>query len=300
MKRALAVAAVILVVGVTLMSGQAVGAAGSLPEGVPVALQGWVAEVSETTLILDGYTGQATVVLTENTLVGDATGAEGRARLEVGKPVVVGGILHPSGEITALSIHPVPRYRVPQHRVSGRVLARGQDRLLVEMRPLMVQVIVGESTRLVVPGVPDPTLEDITISQAITALGQWEERAFQARVVIAHPRARRPAAVAGFISEVSGNSVLLETERDTVTVMVTDRTRILLVDNPQASIANLQAGMEVRAIGMWEEPGVLTARLIAEAGVRPPGGPRGIPHRSGRLPMPGLLFQPSRAAPPAP
>ncbi len=277
--------AVLLVIGV--WGGTSlVAAQGSGPvEGIPVTLHGWVQALQGDVLVLEGYGATVDVLLTDNTLIGGKVGEEGRALLETGKAVWVRGRLADDGSITAYMIRPVPKQHAPRQRIQGVVVAKDAGSLIVETPLWEVVVTVDENTRIIVPGVEQPSLNDIAIGQRIMALGRWEDRTFYARVLALAPRHGKPVVVSGAVSDVGDSSLVLETDNGSVTVLVSDRTRIRLQGVPNATLADVEVGMELHALGKWQEGQegqVLEARVLTD---RLPRFGRG--GRPGHTPRPG-------------
>ncbi len=270
--------------------------------GVPVTLQGWIQNLNGDTLTLEGYGATTNIILTDTTLVGGKTGQEGRALLKEGKPVWVRGHLAADGRITAFIIRPVSRRQFPRYTVHGVVSAVGDSDLLVEMPQWEVQIVVSDTTRIVMPGHTNATLNDINVGTPIIALGRWHGHAFQARALIVTPPHQRPVTLSGFLVEKAEGRLVLETEKGEDTVTFTAETRIRLRDHPKATVDDLNVGTRLTVVGQWTGSHVLQARLITNVPpIRPHRQPHARPNRPGprsrtEQPTPGRFPAP----PPAP
>lgn len=141
-------------------------------------LEGEVTAIAGTTLTLE--TRHATVqVLTGGSTLFRVPGVEdaGLEDVLVGDGVVCGGVWQDGGSFQALVVH-VKRESMAPGRpggVRGRVLAVFSDSLTLGTHHGPVSVLVNEETQIRIPGVENPTLEDIEVGFQAGAQGVWSE-----------------------------------------------------------------------------------------------------------------------------
>lgn len=126
-----------------------------------------------------------------------------------------------------------------------------------------VPVLVGEGTRFYVPGVVDPTLEDVEVGDRVVVLGRRGERAFRAQLVgVVDPQAELGRR-AGQVTSVEGNVVTLATPSGESHAVHTDPYTIFHipgVDEP--GLEDIQVGQAAIAAGVQNEDGSLQAILL--------------------------------------
>lgn len=265
MKRALTGGIVMVALVLGLLGGVYwASAQSSTTAGVPITLHGWVQAIGDSTITLEGYDATTVVTLSDATLIGNKQGEEGRALLKVGAPVWIRGHLTQDGSVIAYIIRPVNVHKFPRHHVAGIVTVVGANDLLVETPEWEVKVVVTDSTRIVVPGNAQASLNDIQVGNTVTVLGKWQEHVFNARAIIVTPPVHRPVAVSGFLVDKGNDRLVLETERDEVNVLLTEQTKIRLKNIPNATVDDLKIGMRLTALGEWTDSHVLQARVITD------------------------------------
>jgi len=126
-------------------------------------------------------------------------------------------------------------------------------------------VITGEETRFIIPGVEEPSIEDVQVGDPLLALGRpSDEGNLVARVVaVVTPGQVRRHTIRGVITALEGDTIGLVTGRGDVRVLTDDETvfRIPLVEDPGMDELNVRD--LVLAVGTWHaEDGVFSARAV--------------------------------------
>jgi len=127
-------------------------------------------------------------------------------------------------------------------------------------------VIVGDETRLFLPGVQEPSLEDIEAGQYIGAWGERnEEGDLLARAVLLVPEelARRGRVTQGRVTAIDGLVLTVETLGGERSVITEEETRFFVPGVEGPGIDDIQVGDPLLALGRPDEEGNLIARLVA-------------------------------------
>jgi hypothetical protein len=127
-------------------------------------------------------------------------------------------------------------------------------------------VIVGEDTRLRIPGVREPSVEDIEVGDYVGAWGEITEDGdllATAVVVIPSEIAQRRWVVQGHVTAVDGQTLTVETRQGERIVVTDDSTgfRIPGVEDP--GLDDVSVGDPILAFGRPDEEGNLLARVVA-------------------------------------
>ncbi|TEU12763.1 MAG: hypothetical protein E3J21_20250 [Anaerolineales bacterium] len=154
------------------------------------AVRGRVTAVEGQTLIITTREGEKEVVTTSETYFHVPNVEEpGLEDIEVGRIITALGQKNDDGTFTGQIVAVVrarPRRKIIVRRnmVRGDVTAIGDMTLTVETRQGKKTILIVENTRFRIPGVEDPSLEDIKEGDRIIALGRRNEDGdFVARVV---------------------------------------------------------------------------------------------------------------------
>ncbi|MCJ7618995.1 MAG: hypothetical protein MUP64_02100, partial [Anaerolineae bacterium] len=139
--------------------------------------------------------------------------------------VLVGTLLAVTG--TAWAQEPAGR-----DALRGQVVAIDGNALLVNTASGQERrVIFGEETRLFLPGVREPSIEDIEVGHYVGAWGETDEEGdLLARVVVVVPAAlaRRGYAAQGHVAAIDGRILTVETPRGERMVITEEETRFII------------------------------------------------------------------------
>jgi hypothetical protein len=131
-----------------------------------------------------------------------------------------------------------------------------------------VDVLTDADTVFRVPGVEEPSLEDIEIGDKVGAAGTWEdETTFHAiGVGVGGRREGRWSVVRGRVISVGTDSLVVGSQHGPVTVLVDGETqfRVPGVDDP--GLDDIETGALAGARGTWSEDGALQATGVAVLG----------------------------------
>jgi hypothetical protein len=174
--------------------------------------------------------------------------------------VLVGMLLTVTG--TAWAEEPAER-----GALRGRVVAVEGDTLLVDTPSGEERsVIVGEETRLFIPGVREPSIEDIDVGDFVGAWGGVnEEGDLLARAVIVVPAemAQRRNVVQGRVTALDGLTIAVETGQGQRIVITGEATRFLIPGVEDPGIEDVAVGDPILALGRPDDEGNLLARMVA-------------------------------------
>jgi hypothetical protein len=187
--------------------------------------------------------------------------------IEVGHYVGAWGERNEDGDLLARVVVVVPAALARRgYAVQGHVAGIDGRALTVETPRGERMVITEEETRFIMPGVEEPTMEDVQVGDPLLALGRPDEEGnLVARVVaVVTPGQVRRHTIRGVITALEGDTIGLLTGRGDVRVLTDDETvfRIPLVEDP--GIDDLNVRDLVLAVGTWHaEDGVFSARAVA-------------------------------------
>jgi hypothetical protein len=183
-----------------------------------------------------------------------------RRRKLVVSLVLVGMLLTVTG--TAWAEEPAER-----GALRGRVVAVEGDTLLVDTPSGEERsAIVGEETRLFIPGVREPSIEDIDVGDFVGAWGAVnEEGDLLARAVIVVPAemAQRRNLVQGRVMAVEGLTIRVETGQGERFVVTDEATRFLIPGVEEPGLEDVAVGDPILALGRPDDEGNLLARMVA-------------------------------------
>jgi RNase P/RNase MRP subunit p29 len=181
--------------------------------------------------------------------------------------VETGDLVGAAGEWTAdgsLEARLIVVLRRPRRagRLIGEVTAVQGTTLTISTRGGREVVLeTDDETTFVVPGVADATLSDVHVGDRVVVQGHAQGEAPYARVVVVLPAS--PARLTGRISDVAGQTLVLETQGGTVRVVTEAGTlfQIPAVDDP--TLADIREGDGVVCGGEWEDHTTFRALLVA-------------------------------------
>jgi len=232
------------------------------------ALRGQVVAIDGNVLLVNTASGEERRVIVgeETRLFFPGVREPSLEDIEVGHYVGAWGEVDEDGDLLARVVVVVPAALARRgYVVQGQVAAIDGRVLTVETPRGERMVITGEETRFIIPGVEQPTIEDVQVGDPLLALGRPDgEGNLVARVVaVVTPGQVRRHTVRGVITALEGETIGLLTGRGDVRVLTDDETvfRIPLVEDP--GIDDLNVRDLVLAVGTWHaEDGVFSARAV--------------------------------------
>ncbi len=240
----------------------------AVPRPRTVRLQGEVLAVEGDTFTIrtarDRQPGRQLTVQTDETTEFHVPGVDNAsiADLQIGDRIAGSG--QPGGRTTLVVVLPEQ-----VARLAGEVVAVDDAALELDTPGGTVSALTGVETILRIPGVEEPTVDDIEVGDHATATGVWvDEATFDAIGVNArggHREGQR-CAVRGRVIRVESDQLVLGTLHGPVTVLVGDETqyRVPGVDDP--GLDDVTPGAVINVRGMWNEDGALQATSVVVAG----------------------------------
>jgi len=168
----------------------------------------------------------------------------------------------------------------------GRVTGVTESSLRMKVREDQVTVTITETTQIRIPGVEDPALSDIRVGDWVLVIGRPTGLCrVQARAIgVLPPISAHRFVIPGEVTSVEGTTLTVQDPEDTHTVLTDDQTRFRVPGVEEATIADIQVGDRILAIGKPAEENALLARLIV---VRRP--PQPVLEESGAGENPAVL-----------
>ena len=148
----------------------------------------------------------------------------------------------------------------------GQVTAIEGTTLTVKTPDGERQVTTNDGTRFHIRGVENPTIADVQMGDYILAKGESDSTgAFVAKAVLVVPGQRvAQFIVQGTVSAIEGTTLVLDTLQGEKQV-ATDEALFWAPDVENPSLADVQVGDQVVALGRPDEEGSLAAKLVALA-----------------------------------
>jgi len=215
-------------------------------------------------LILRLARGRRISVLTDEETEFHVPGVENPsiADLQVGDKIAGEGVIDETG-IRATLVIVLPEQIA---RLRGEVSGIQGATLTIETSGEPVDVLAGGDAVFRIPGVEDPTLDDVVIGDHVTLAGTWEdEMTFEATIVVVRP-GRRPGArglARGRVIDVGTESLIVGTLNGPLTVRVDDATRYRVPGVEGAGLEDVEPGDASVVRGTWNEDGTLQAIALA-------------------------------------
>lgn len=187
--------------------------------------------------------------------------------IDVGDYVAARGQRNGNGALVADVVIVLPSEYARRGNVAwGHVVGIQDLTLRVETRLGEKVVLTDDQTRFRIPGIEEPTIEDISVGDPILALGRPDQEGnLQARMVavVTGPQLRRHT-IRGLITSIEGDTLTVRTRRGEVQVDTNEDTvfRVPGVEDP--GIDDLNPRDLIVAIGTWDrEQEVFTARAVS-------------------------------------
>ncbi len=233
---------------------------------VPVgALKGEITAIEGQTLTVATGAGEKALLTDENTQfrVPDVEQPT-LADIHVGDRVFVLVEAQEGGTLLARRVAVLPEDSRGPVSLRGRVIEVAESSLKVQARQGEVTVVATEATHIRVPGVENPTLADIRVGDTVLVVGrptglcQVEARAIGALP----PVSAHKFAIPGEVLSIEGTTLTVQDPRDTHTIFTDEQTRFRVPGVEDASIADVEVGDHILAIGQPAEDNALLARWI--------------------------------------
>ncbi len=233
-----------------------------------VALRGQVAAIEGDTLLVTTPSGEEQRMITDENTRFFIPGVQEPSieDMDVGDYVGVWGERGEDGVMLARVVLVVPAELAHRRNfVQGRVTAVEGLTISVETGQGERLVITDESTRLFIPGVENPRIEDVSVGDPILALGRPDDEGnLLARMVaIVTERQVRRHTLRGVIQAIDGDTIGLRTRRGEVRVETHEGTifRIPGVEDP--GVEDLNVRDLIIVVGTWDaEEEVFRARAV--------------------------------------
>lgn len=157
-----------------------------------VKMRGEVTAVGDASLALETpQQGEVTLLVSKETRF-RVPGVEepGLDDIATGDHVAAIAYENPDGDLVALAVGVLPE-KLRGHAVRGEVTAIEGATLQIDAPRGQVTVHTSEDTRFRVPGVEAPTLNDLSVGDAVAAAGRWNEDGSMQALVVGVLPARR-------------------------------------------------------------------------------------------------------------
>jgi hypothetical protein len=158
-------------------------------------------------------------------------------------------------------------------RIYGIVESIEETTLMLTTPAGPVALVTDVNTVFRVPGVEGPSLADLTVGDIVGALGWWGKgsNVFHA-FAVAKLADDRVFPLAGTLSEIGDDTLIVETGHGPATVRVNGETRYRVQGVGEAGLDDLAVGMQVVVKGALEPDGSLLARGVGAAQLGPRQG----------------------------
>jgi RNase P/RNase MRP subunit p29 len=154
-------------------------------------------------------------------------------------------------------------------RLSGEVTAISGDTLVLDTATGSVNVVTDGDTIFRARGVEAPSLADVQVGDRVTVAGSWENEATFHAIGIGIAGGQRPGqrgTVRGRAISIGDDTLIVGTQRGSVTVVVDDETLFRVAGAEDAGLDDIEEGDMVGARGTWNQDGALQATGVAVLG----------------------------------
>ncbi len=186
--------------------------------------------------------------------------------LEPGDSVFARGLWNELGQLDARLVGLVPEG--VEQVVRGRVTAVDAPQIELLARHGPTVITTDEHTHYRVPGVENPSLDDISVDDIVLAGGAREDGEYHAVIIAVIPPESQRAVRLGTVTAVTQDSLTLETRRcEVITVLIDENTRFRIPGAEQPTMDDVEVGFQAAAAGwMDQDDNTLLARFV---GARP-------------------------------
>jgi hypothetical protein len=146
----------------------------------------------------------------------------------------------------------------------GRVVGAGDDALRVSVRKNEVSVEITNHTQLRVPGVEAPTLADIRVSDWVLVIARLKGLCHveATAVGVIPPVPAHRYVIPGEVIDIEGATLTVQDPDDRHLVLTGEQTQVRIQGVEDATVADIEVGDEVLALGQPMEGHSLLAKLI--------------------------------------
>ena len=233
---------------------------------IPVrVLKGQVTDIEAQTLTVRIHNGEKALLTDEDTHFRVPGLEQPRlADIKIGDRVVALVRSQEGDNLLAKVVTVLPKDALAPAHLRGRVVQFEESSLKVKALQGEVTVTVTETTEIRVPGVESPTLSNIRIGDTVLAIGRaagW--RQMEARVIgVLPPMPAHKFIILGKVLGINDTRLTVQDPKDRHVVYTDARTRFRVpgVENP--TIADIQIGDRILAVGQPTEGRNLLARWI--------------------------------------
>lgn len=257
--------AALFAVGLALLSAPVALAAETTPPQQAeraMGVRGQVSAIEGSVISVQTLRGLQRVMVDEDTrFVIPGVDEPGLDDVAVGNLIGAAGAWNDDGSLQATTVV-VPREMDRQTRLVGEVAAVEDDRLTLSVRGDRQFVLaVNDETTFIVPGVENPSLDDVQVGDRVAVRTRAEEGTPVAQTVAVLPE--EAATVAGQVSAITGATLTVETRGGPVEVLTGADTHFRVPDVENPTIADIHVGDGVICGGEWD--GETTFRALAVA-----------------------------------
>jgi hypothetical protein len=248
----------------------------------PIRLRGQVTSVGARTFEVRTGDGEEVEVTVDEETDFRIPGVDSAtiADLSVGDRIVARAVVKEEGLILAEYVAVVPGRPT---RAAGRVVEIDGMTLVLETEDARLRVVADGETRYRIPGIPEPSFDDLAVGDTILVVGPWEADGLLRAALITVRQGQPASTIGGRVLSVGPDNLMVETRQERVRVLVEDGTQFRVRGVRDPGLEDVRPGALVRATGAWLEDGTLAARLIIA--VNPgSGGDTGPGGRAGGLP----------------
>jgi len=146
----------------------------------------------------------------------------------------------------------------------GRVARVGPGLLQVNARQGMVTVTIAAMTHIYVPNVNNPAPSNIRVGEWVLVIGhRTGPRRIEARfLALLPPMSAHRFIISGEVTGIEGTSLTVQDPKDAHTILIDEQTRYHVPGVEQPTLADIQVGDHILALGQPAEGKSLLARVI--------------------------------------
>lgn len=258
-----------------------------LPPAPVGALKGQVKAITDQMLTVSTHSGEKTLLTDENTRfrVPDLEHPS-LADIEVGDRIFALVRSQEGGTLLAKVVAVLPENAPGPAHLRGRVIQVADSSLKVQARQDEVTITTTETTEVRVPGVENPTLSDIRLGDTVLAIGRatgWSQ--MEAKVIGVLPAiSARKFVIPGKVVSANDTMLTVQDPKDRHIVHTDEQTRFRVPGVENATIADIQVGDHIVAVGQPTEGRNLLARWIIVRPAPPQQGTSKAPAEDSSLP----------------
>jgi len=146
----------------------------------------------------------------------------------------------------------------------GRVTHVAENSLRVKVREDEITVTTTGTTRIRVPDVENPTLADIRVGDWVLVIGRPIGlcRVEASAIAVLPPVPAHRFVIPGEVIDIEGTTLTVQDPKDTHIILTDDQTHFRVPGVEEPTIADIEIGDHILALGELAEDGALLARLI--------------------------------------